>query len=126
MAKEVRKKYVKLGEKASSFSCPTTGISITGDSVIELTPIIQSSKKIIAALKGGHLEYADSSEVPDEEGDEDTSGQVNEAFLNSKNKADLIPMALELLDDEDEEDEDDIHKMKKPELIEFIILKNNQ
>lgn len=125
MAKEVRKKYVKLGEKASSFSCPTTGISITGDTVIELIPIMQSSKKFIAALKGGHLEYADSSEVPEEE-DEDTSGQVNEAFLNSKNKADLIPLALELLDDEDEEDEDDIQKMKKQELVEFIILKNNQ
>lgn len=124
MAKEIKKKYVKLGELASSFSCPTTGVSITGNSVIELTPTMQSSKKIIAALKGGHLEYADKSEI-DEDEEDNQDGQITETFLNSKNKIDLVPMALELLDDEDEEDEEDINKMKKAELIEFIILKNN-
>lgn len=121
MAKEVKKKFIKLGSKASSFSCPTTGISLSGDKVIELTPTLAASKKIQVALRGGHLEYADSSEV---ESDLSTGDVMDAAFLDKKTKAVLIPMAIALLTDDDEEDEDDINAMKKPELIDFILLKN--
>lgn len=124
MAKSAKIRFVKLGETASSFSCPSTGISVGVGAVVELTPTIKASKKVIAALKGGHLEYAEESEIP-EDGGESEGGKITEEFLNSKTKAVLVPMALALLTDEDEEDAEDIEAMKKAELVEFIILKNN-
>ena len=121
MAKEVKKKYIKLGGKASSFSCPTTGVALSGTMVVELTPTLQSSKKIQQALRGGHLQYADSDEV---ETDLVTGDTMDADFLDKKTKAVLVPMAIALLTDEDEEDEDDINGMKKSELIDFILSKN--
>lgn len=124
MAKEEEKQFVKLGAKAESFSCPTTGFNLVkkGEAK-ELTPTVAASKKVIQALRGGHLVYAKETEVIEEEGGGDA---IDAEFLKTKTKATLIPMAIELLDDEDEEDEKDIESMKKEELIDFIIRKNSE
>jgi len=121
MAKEEKKKFIKLGEKASSFSCPTTGVSLSGNKVIELTPTLAASKKIKNALRGGHLEYADEKEVTEDLSD---TPAMDRTFLEGKTKAVLVPMAISLLTEDDEEDEDDINSMKKADLVDFILLKN--
>lgn len=122
MAKEEQKQFVKLGAKAESFSCPTTGFNLVkkGEAK-ELTPTIAASKKVIQALRGGHLVYAKETEVVE---DEDEADVIDAEFLKTKTKATLIPMALELLEDEDEEDEKDIESMNKTDLIDFIVRKN--
>lgn len=54
--------YVKLGEKANSFSDPISGVNLSGKEVIILTDKARKSKKTDAAFKGGHLVRASRTE----------------------------------------------------------------
>lgn len=54
--------YVKLGEKANSFSDPITGVNLAGKEVIQISQIQANSPKTRSALRGGHLLRATSAE----------------------------------------------------------------
>lgn len=55
MAKE--QKYLRLGEKASTFNDSSANLSISNRQVVPMTAIHRMSKRVIKALKTGHLEY---------------------------------------------------------------------
>jgi hypothetical protein len=125
MAKE--KVYVKLGPKANSFSCPTTGFSLVKQGEVkELISTVANSKKVEQALRGGHIVYAKDTEF-DAQGEEANNAPIlDRPFLESKTKAVLVPMAIDLLEEDDEEDVADIEAMKKPELVDFILTKSEK
>ncbi len=56
-------KYVKLGEKASSFFDPFSRLTLAGkQEVVLLDAKALKSNRVKSALKGGHLSYASESE----------------------------------------------------------------
>lgn len=139
MAKDDANDFVKLGEKAHSFSCPTTGFNLTHKGQIkELLPTFKASKKVQQALRGGHLTVAKESEVKaykkaqsanaskTNEVIEDEETELDPKFLMTKGKAALVTMALDVRDEDDEEDVKTIEKYNKEQLVEFIIRKNEE
>lgn len=122
-------KYVKLGEKASSFYDPSTGFKVSGDKVKEVTKEMQVSKKFKKAIKGGHLEWAEAGEFVkeievDEEADTDSNEQFTEGELMSKSKEALVNLAWKAqltLDEEDQLSEEKLAKKTKAELAELIL-----
>ena len=52
-------KYVKLGELASFFHDPVSGLTVSKGDVVGITNAQASSKKIRLALNGGHLVLTD-------------------------------------------------------------------
>jgi hypothetical protein len=55
-------KFVKLGEHASVFSDPTSGLLVIGDEVHQLETKHERSKKVKVAIQGGHLVHATEDE----------------------------------------------------------------
>jgi hypothetical protein len=120
------KKFVKLGSKASSFSCPTTGLTLITKQVVKLTTEQQLSKKVILAIRGGHLQAVNEAEYNKfmDKANNETDNQETEEtviytveMLSSYNKAKLAELIAEL----DPENEDDLMKLTKPELIDLVI-----
>lgn len=125
-----KRKFVKLGEKASSFACPTTGLKITRPGVIvELLPEHEKSKKVKAAIKGGHLESATEEEFDNQ----NSSGEAQETVthtlesLTTKEvkKDDLVAIAIGFLTEDDDENEKSLNGMKKEDLVDFILERQN-
>ena len=56
-------KIVKLGELASIFSDPTSGLLVIGKQIVELTVRQESSRKVKQAISGGHLIHATDDEL---------------------------------------------------------------
>ncbi len=50
--------YVQLGEKAGMFYDPTSRVKVLPGQVVEVATFQQHSKKLIKAIKGGHLDKA--------------------------------------------------------------------
>lgn len=50
--------YVKLGDKAESFYDPFSELSLAGKEVKVITPKMEASLRVKAALSGGHLSRA--------------------------------------------------------------------
>lgn len=132
-------KFVKLGDKANSFSCPTSGFTVsTKTQVKELTAKVARSKKVQNALKGGHLVYAEQKDFdkqPDAEGNSTTASETGsepytEEGLKKLKLDELKTLAISLLTGEEEEDdinEEDINAYKaKAEVIEFILEKQDE
>lgn len=59
------KTYVKLGKKASSFRDQAMNITILPGQVVELNLKQMNSRKIKAALNGGHLVYTEAPSKPE-------------------------------------------------------------
>lgn len=123
MAKLV--KHVKLGEKALSFSCPTSGVTLIPGVVRELNAKELSSKKVKMAIKGGHLEvvneeaYKKYQKSLTKSVDEDDETEFyTEKDLKGKNKETLINIIREI----DPDNEDNLEKMDKATLVETILL----
>jgi hypothetical protein len=120
--------YVKLGEKAESFSCPSTGLTVLPNQIVKLEKNHLSSTKIKDAIKGTHLERADEDEyntfingATNDEEDEDEALHT-ESSLKKLTKDPLLELAITFLGKEGhEEDEESLGKMKKEELIDFIL-----
>lgn len=111
-----KKRYVKLGEKALSFYDPISGLSITTGEAVELTVTHRQSRRVIKALKSGHIENVDSEELdnyitidadgavekpeeePAEEKDWKDAVEYNEKYLNKLKVAQLRELATEYLD----------------------------
>lgn len=60
-----KSKFVKLGEKASIFFDPTSGLKVTSGKAVELSNVHKASKRVVRGLKSGHLDYADSEDQED-------------------------------------------------------------
>jgi len=60
-----KSKHVKLGEKASMFYDPTTKLKVVPGKAVELSNDNIRSKRVIRAIKSGHLDYADSEDMED-------------------------------------------------------------
>ena len=120
MAEEVIKvKYIKLGELASFFYDPVTMVEVRPGQVVKININAVSKKgKIIEALKGGHLDYADASEyksvndVEEEEVEEiESEAQITKSDLISEaisegselSKTKLKKLSVEQLQDHIEE-----------------------
>lgn len=132
-----KKVYVKLGEKAQSFSDPASGLKVLPKQVIELTKKNLSSKKVETAIKGGHLEKVDEKEFNAYQAGKEFKAEVapedkilantkvihTEDSLTAKDvtKATLVSIATGLLTGEMDETEEDLEKMKKDELVEWIL-----
>jgi hypothetical protein len=126
------KKFIKLGEKAESFQCPTTGITVLKGEVVAINLLQSTSKKISMALKGGHLEKATEEEydnfisgvkVINKKNDKPTIeeiGNMNKAAirnlidtefpdhgnnLSPMSKSDLLDLYSDLLSEEEEEED---------------------
>ena len=115
-------KYIKLGGKASSFSCPTTGLSIVPGKVFEMTPEVRASKSVQQALKGGHLVYADSKDVKEAAKTGDNENSMDPEFLSQKSKSTLVEMALKICEEREDGEitPKEINKMNKEALVEYI------
>lgn len=57
------KRYVKLGSKALSFFDPVSRMILTVGEATVLTPEFRQSKRVVKALRSGHLEYVDRDEL---------------------------------------------------------------
>lgn len=111
-----KKRYVKLGEKALSFYDPISGLAITTGEAVELTVTHRQSRRVIKALKSGHIENVDSEELdnyiiidadgavekpeeePAEEKDWKDAVEYNEKYLSKLKVAQLRELAAEYLD----------------------------
>lgn len=131
-------KYAKLGDKANSFSDPTSGLNLKNKDVVELTPSNLSSKRVKKALNGGHLEYAEKSDYTEFQASksdkktkevddiEDTVVDYSEMDVKDIKKAlknnDLLKQnIIEMTADEDEPfTEEDLADLTKDELLDII------
>jgi hypothetical protein len=113
-------KFVKLGEEASVFFDPFTKIKLITNQVVELPEDYKASKKVVVALKNGHIQYASEEEylaanggAKTEEGEE---GDEDEVELSSLTKNELIAHILET---SEEHTEEALKALKKAELLEI-------
>ena len=123
-------KYVKLGSKASVFHDPTTNTKVLPGQVVEVKGVSKFSKKIIAAISGGHLENATQEEYLKYKGgvkvnsNNDNSNWVeewddfDEESLKGLTNAKLVELANHL---ETELDDKELGKLNKQELVEEIL-----
>lgn len=125
-------KYVKLGSKASVFHDPTTNIKVLPGQIVEVKGVGKFSKKINAALKGGHLENVSKEEYEKFLNGGTVVNDTNiytgnwvedwddfdEKSLKGLKNAQLVELALHL---ESEATEDELGKMNKTELIEEVL-----
>lgn len=58
-----KRKFVKLGEKASIFFDPTSGLKVVPGQAVELSNVHRQSKRVVRGLKSGHLDNVDSDEM---------------------------------------------------------------
>ena len=131
--------YVKLGEKAASFSDPLSGFNIAGSQVLPLTDAQQKSKKTATALKTGHLTRSTRTEYDasmKEEGgfktiaiqasglsnkDMEKENQLLREQLAQANAKNLdLTIKLEGKQVEDENTAPDFDNMEEPELVEYF------
>ena len=126
-------KYVKLGQKSTIFHDPTTNIKILPNQVVSLSGKSKMSKKILNALRGGHLENATEEEyekyqvslegqpVYDDEGSDDNwiddFEDYSDENLLTLTKSKLIELAIFHQTDLSEKDLD---KMTKKDIVEEI------
>lgn len=130
MAKKSKVRYVKLGEKASSFSDPTSKLKLTPNVAVKLEKRHKQSRRVLNAIKAGHLEYCDKDEFDNMDGngngkdDDDGNGNGNdtqlhtEKLLMKKKKKALIKIATEM---ETDQTALDLDEMTKAELSEEIL-----
>lgn len=128
MAKESKVRYVKLGEKASSFSDPTSKLKLTPNVAVKLEKRHKQSRRVLNAIKAGHLEYCDKDEFDNmdgnDDGNDDGNGNGNdtqlhtEKLLMKKKKKALIKIATEM---ETDQTALDLDEMTKAELSEEIL-----
>lgn len=125
-------KYVKLGSKASIFYDPTTNTKVLPGQIVEVKGIGKFSKKINAALKGGHLENVSKEDFEKFQkggtvnNDEDINtgnwveqwDDFDEKSLKGLKNDQLAKLATHL---ESEFSEQELGQMKKAELIEEIL-----
>lgn len=136
--------YYKLGKKAKggSFSEVSTGVSVFGAKVVEITVKQKSNKRVRQAIEHGHLvpatkdefdayeaknakQVADSQKgvaapsikEPEKTNDNDSTDD-DEVDIYSMKKDELVAYALTL--ENNELDEDELSSMKKDEIIAHI------
>lgn len=131
-------KYVKLSKKAENFYDPTTKTKILKGQVIKLDNTNKFSKRIEAALRGGHLEHASEEEFKAANvSTEATSKDVNtediditdEKALKKLKKPALIDLAIKhnLADDEEEPyTREELEEFKVTELVEMLLDLNSE
>lgn len=128
-----KSKHVKLGEKASLFYDPTSGLKVTPNKAVELSAQHKMSKRVTKAIKSGHLDYVDSEELKElevvslekapakqEAKTEATDGddELSEAKLSKMKKAELLELAK---DYETGYSEEELGDMKKDEIIDALL-----
>lgn len=135
-----KKVYVRLGEKADSFSEPTTNFKLNQKGEVkELPADTAKTKRVLQAISGGHLEKVTEEDYNDWlENQDNTNTNTNtsddgggdemtvESLKDNNDKLALIAMAVELIDNQDDDadpyhDEESLEKLNKTQLAEFII-----
>lgn len=110
-----KKTHVKLGDNAQIFHDPTTGLKVLPNKVVELSSKQKRSKKILKALKGGHLDYCQPEEEQEEKKVDSGNDEVTVDDI-PENKKDIVEFLLENFDGLDEEE---LKSMNKPDLLDF-------
>ena len=118
-------KHVKLGEKASVFYDPTSGLKVTPNRAVELTKEAQISKRVIKAIKSGHLDYVHDDEmgdlevmsVEDQQPRKTADTNKKKVEANKQKAQDQKSAASDEAEDEDEWDEKSLKRLKKDELV---------
>lgn len=125
-------KYVKLGSKASIFHDPTTGIKVLPGQVVEVKGVGKFSKKITAALQGGHLENVSKEDFEKYQktgitsNDESLEGDnwveqwddFDDKSLKGLKNEQLVELATFL---ESETPLEELKQMKKADLVEEVL-----
>ncbi len=113
MAKD---KYVQLGEEAQegNFYDPTLGIKVLPGKIVKLPKNYRTSKKILTALRGGHLAVADSEDVnkyfSKSEDTKDDGDIMTEAKIKKMNMGEL---SIYILDNQDNEDPEELYSKEE-------------
>ena len=124
----MKRKFVKLGDKAFSFSDPFSKLNIRKGEIKELETVNQKrSIRIKTALKGGHLEPATEAEFdkyqdslsPDSETREKSTPTMEEQ-LSEMTKADLVEYYRSHYE-VSEEDLKSFEKLKQKEMVEELV-----
>jgi hypothetical protein len=126
--------FLKLGEKASSFYDPTSGVNIRGHEVVKVNAKQMKSKKVIIALRNGHINKTDenaykiynglldapiAAETSTADGDITTDPRYDD--LMGMSKKDILDwMVTEGFDDEDVSKAEAIKD--KTKRLEFILV----
>lgn len=63
MTKKAKRRFVTLGEKALSFYDVTSKLQLAKGEATELTLVHRQSRRVVRALKNGHLENVDSEDI---------------------------------------------------------------
>lgn len=124
-------KYVTLGSKAEIFYDPTTRLKVLKGQVVKVDNKAKFSKKINAAIAGGHLVNVTKQQYEDyisdlgldtkketEKGDWREEQVLEEAVLMKLKKEQLVELAKY---HETEYDDDTIITLSKAELVEEIL-----
>jgi len=121
MAKQT--KYVKLGKNASIFWDSSCGLKVQNNEVVIFQNKHKLSKRVDKALKNGHLEFATEEEYNDFLSDLAVEGTVvaaapekKEVDFNKMKKSELVDYIVE----NSETEESDVDGLTKAELIQFI------
>lgn len=99
--------FLKLGEKASSFSDSSLRLNIINSQVVKVPARYKTLPKIRRAINGGHLVEATSKEF--DKYVEEYEAML-EANLKSSNKPGKLPQVKHEVEEEEEEDREDITK----------------
>lgn len=126
-----KSKHVKLGEKASLFYDPTSDLKVTPGKAVELSAQHKMSKRVVKAIKSGHLDYVDSEELQEldvvslkkapakqEAAKEEEEEELTENKLSKMKKSELVALAK---DYETGFTEEEIKDMKKEEIIDALL-----
>lgn len=132
MAKD-EKKFVKLGEKANSFYDPLTKVKLAPGLVVELPKNFRESRKLVRALKAGHIEYTDPVKAPaksDGKASDKNSGKgeaveididkvdFTEEGLKGFKKAELVNICIQMEVDRTVEE---LEALTKKDLIDILL-----
>jgi len=116
--------YLKLGEKAEVFFDPETRTKIVKGQVVEFSSI-PKSKRILKALKNGHLEkttqeeFLKSKPKVDDNVDEGKIEEKSVEFFNAMTKAEIIQWAKDFGFNDD--DMAELEGMKKAKMPQFMV-----
>ena len=124
-------KSIKLGEKATMFFDPISGLKVIPGQVVTPTKNQLSSKKVTNALRYGHLEYTDEKPTGGKTSTKETAGKVltlenlQESDIPTKNKTVTAEFIDEWFGEEPPFDELDVDSLKEkftaPQLVDIAI-----
>jgi hypothetical protein len=118
-----KKRFVKLGEKASVFFDPINRLKVLPNDIVEVSGMAKFSSKINAAIKGGHLEVVSEDEYNEWQkanGVKDADNKGNTPKETVKDNF-IQPEGDEWMEDYEDYTEESLKKLTNANLVKLAV-----